>query len=93
MNRHNTIVALGTPDIDLAHCQYCDDNEAEESTAHIIAECEAFGVQRHHIFGHSTLEMSDLSKIKAAKFIEFLKDTNLDAFLDILNYGTDDISM
>ena len=52
MNRHNTIVALGYPDIELAHCQYCDDDEAEESTAHILAECEAFGIERHHIFGH-----------------------------------------
>ena len=89
MNRHNTIVALGTPDIDLAHCQYCDDDEAEESTAHILAECEAFGLKRQLIFGQAVLPMSDLPKMKAAKFIEFLKDCNLEAFLDIMNYDPD----
>ena len=92
MNRHNTIVALGTPDIELAHCQYCDDVEAEESTAHILADCEAFGIERHHIFGTNVIDMVNLSKIKASKFIEFLKQTQLNAFLDIMNYESEDIS-
>ena len=92
MNRHNAIVALGTPDIELAHCQYCDDEEAEESTAHILAECEAFGIERHHIFGTNVIDMNNLSRIKASKFIEFLKTCKLESFLDIMNYESEDIS-
>ena len=92
MNRHNTIVAIGTPDIDLAHCQYCDDEDAEESTAHILADCEAFGVERHHIFGTNVIDMNTLSRIKVSKFIEFLKQCKLEAFLDIINYESEDIS-
>ena len=93
MNRHNTIVALGTPDIELAHCQYCDDDEAEESTAHILAECEAFGAKRQQIFGTDVIEMAYLYRLKASKFIEFLKDCKIEAFLDIMAYEQDDISM
>ena len=93
MNRHNTIVAIGAPDIELAHCQYCDDDEAEESTAHILAECEAFGAKRQQIFGTDVIEMAYLSRLKASKFIEFLNQCKIEAFLDIMTYESDEISM
>ena len=89
LNRHNSLVELGEVDIDIAKCSYCNDDEAEESSAHIISQCDAFAAKRMQIFGNPYFSTEEFALIKASKLIEFLKEANLDAFNDILNYDPD----
>ena len=89
LNRHNSIVELGEVDINLAKCSYCNDNDAEESTAHILSQCDAFAAKRLQIFGVPYFSPEEFAFKKASKLIQFLQEVNLDAFADILNYEAD----
>ena len=68
---------------------YCDDNKAEESTAHILSQCDAFAAKRLQIFGVPYFSPEEFAFKKASKLIKFLEEVNLDAFADILNYEAD----
>ena len=76
-------------DMTMAKCSFCDDGEAEESTAHIMAQCDSFAALRQRIFGNGYLNLEDFALNKAAKIIEFLKEANIPIFNDILNYTPD----
>ena len=78
MNRHSAIVEFGLPiDNDLAKCRHCDSNE-EESTFHVLVDCDAFARQRLAVF--HTLELSPPFKLTPMKIINFIKETRLDGF-------------
>ena len=73
LNRHNSIVELGEVDINLAKCSYCDDNEAEESTAHILSQCDAFAAKRLQIFGVPYFSPEEFAFKKASNLSHFYK--------------------
>ena len=86
LNRHNAIVELGEADPEMSACRFC--HQDEESSFHILAECDMFTRLRRDIFLQDKLEASDLanSKTSVLNYIKFLKKTEIPEFLDIINY-------
>ena len=66
-----------------AECQYC--NNGEETSFHILAECDAFALARMSIWGTDTLE-APFNFLKNIDIIAFLRTTKIEAFINILDY-------
>ena len=85
MNRHNSIVDVGEVDEEMARCRFCESDE--ESSYHIIAECDHFGLLRRSLFDSDRLSTFDFADLKPTKIIRFLLDTGIDTFTDIISYS------
>ena len=81
MRRHQSIVDLGYPEMDICWCRYCDDGE--ESTYHLMSECDAFANERRVAFGHWELEPP--YEVTPGAILEFLRLTKIEAFMEILS--------
>lgn len=86
MARHECIVQNGKEIQNEAACSYCKIEGEVESTYHIFAKCDAFGILRQGIFGLDRLEIP-FEKIKATKIVNFIRNTNIEAFKGMLDYG------
>ena len=81
--RHECIVEYGKVIAVLAECQYC--HNGEESSFHLIAECDAFAAARMAIWGVDTLT-PPFTYLKNTDIVAFLRETKSEAFISILNY-------
>lgn len=82
LNRQNAIVDGIEEDHsewEVAMCSYCD-SEGEESTYHILTECEFYRTKREEVFGERYLEHP--FKIKARKMLEFIQLDDIETFAD-----------
>merc|ERR1711974_31448 len=62
LNRHNTIVDIGEVDPEMAACRFC--LQKEESSFHILAQCDNFARLRMEIFLKHELTAQDLADPK-----------------------------
>ena len=79
MNRHNAIVDGTYPDAEAAQCSKCQ--KGEESTYHIVTECEAYATQRLSCF--KRLEMTPPYKFKGIQLMAFLRACSIPVFVNI----------
>ena len=79
MNRHNAIVDGTYPDAEAAQCSKCQ--KGEESTYHIVTECEAYATQRLSCF--KRLEMTPPYKFKGIQLMAFLRACSIPVFVSI----------
>ena len=86
LTRHNTIVELGEVDKELAACRFCQQDD--ESSFHILAECDYFARLRMEIFLTHRIEANELANkdFSTLKCINFLQNTGITEFTDILDY-------
>ena len=82
LNRHQAIVDFGFAEFNAAKCRYCQ--KQEESTYHMLSECDAHAATRQMIWGRDTLIPP--FNISMYQIVEFLRTTNLPSFREILNF-------
>ena len=78
MRRHQAIVVHGWPDMDDAWCSYCD--YGEESSFHMLTECDYFARLRVDLFNDIYLEPPYGFNPRAV--VAFLGESGLEAFSD-----------
>ena len=78
MEKYNLLVEVGDPDPIMAECSYC--GIGEESSFHILAECDHFAQLRMSIFFSDRLEISNFKELNPATIIRFLLDTKIESF-------------
>ena len=67
--RHLHIMKL----IDSPTCKHC--GLAEESTAHVICECDALSIIRFQFFGKPLLAVSEIQCLRVSDIIKFIRAT------------------
>ena len=80
LGRHQSIVELGYSDRELSWCRFCDNGE--ESSYHIMTECDAFARLRLQVFGQLYVDPPYI--IPPTTVVRFLRETRIEEFLDIL---------
>ena len=93
LNRHSAIVAYGYPEPLASSCRYCNDDESEESSIHILTTCPAFSGHRFSIFGFDSLNEDFMdsfleSKKWVSKLSQFLHKIKLLDFTVLLEEFT-----
>ena len=63
LNRHSFRAKLA----DSPNCDYCKDNEENETAMHILLDCAAFTEERQYTFGNPILSLEELLKNKDTK--------------------------
>ena len=86
LRRHNALVDLGMSNLEVAKCRFCE--EAEETTYHIISECDKFARLRMEIFKDPY--PAPPFKFKSHKLIQFLKESGIEEFTEIIGQANPD---
>ena len=86
MARHECLVQNGKDIEEIAGCTHCKQEGKLESSYHILAECDAFGILRQSIWGHSILE-PPFTKLKVFDVTTFMRRSGIEAFNAILEFG------
>ena len=76
MARQESIVEYGEVIQVAAACPHCNNEDEEESSFHILAECEAFGPLRQSIWGTETLELP-FDNLKNMQLVDFMRRAQL----------------
>ena len=71
---------MGHANTEIANCRFCD--EEEESTYHILTNCESLRDKREIVFEERYLDHP--YKIKANMVIEYVKKAKIEVFTDQL---------
>ena len=82
LNRQEAIVQYGHADFDAAKCRICQ--KAEESTFHLLSECDAFDLTRMLIWGE--MKLTPPYNLKLKQILDFLLVTQIPSFKSILDY-------
>ena len=79
MNRQEAIAKFGHAKFDAALCRFCQDGE--ESTHHVLTECDAFAATRQLLWGETYVSPpTNSSKKKSSIFLERPKLNALETF-------------
>ena len=80
LNRHESIVQVGFPQMPDSWCRLCGDGE--ESTHHLLAECEPLGALRFDIWGE--VDLFPPFHLSSKSIIDFLRRGEIPTFGDLL---------
>ena len=81
---HECLVENDSVVDETALCSFCD-SDIEETSYHILAECDAFAAARFSTWGKDILE-PPFSNLTNQDIVAFLRETQIPAFLNLLDF-------
>ena len=81
MKRHQSIVDYGYPEMLECWCRLCDDGE--ESSYHLLVECDRLHNKRRAIFHELELNPPFFEQMKPSALLRFLSQCKIPDFLEL----------